>query len=422
MGARTAVAILVLAALILPSLGTVRGGPEPPTGFATAYNTQRKLARVGDTLYAAVTLNVSGTPQVRVLASTEGSSWSSLPNPSVTGNATDRVALAVDSRGRLQLVWTELTVQGGQVFHAAYADGAWTVPVQLSSSPGYAGFPSIAVDARDRVHIVWYGFDGTFYQIYYRRFDGVTWTPEAALTSEAVDATNPSIGLGPEGHVHVAWFRQNRNATLNEVAYLRLEGSATPAELRTVSTPGVDSIDPTLAVGADGTVRLAWSALVGSLERIQYRERAVNGSWGPTELVSPAAVGGRHPSLALPSPGAIRLAWEGSDGQIYLQSREGGAWASPIGLTAAGANRYPSARWAQFHEDACSGQFELVWTHEEGAVRSLAYAVPEPGVCPRPSPTSLLGFVGAAVLIVAIVGVLAWPRTKERARRPSGPR
>src|SRR3989304_6237199 len=81
----------------------VAAGSEAPSVLATAYNTQRKLAATPDgTLYAAA--------------------------------------------------------PGGsrQVVYSLYQGGAWSPKVQLSSSPGYAGFPSIAVDARDRVHVAWY--------------------------------------------------------------------------------------------------------------------------------------------------------------------------------------------------------------------------------------------------------------------------
>lgn len=399
-------ALGIMAALVLPALaGFASGGSEPPTLLATAYNTERKLGRGPDgTLYAAVTVDVGGTPQVRVLSTRDGAAWTVLPPPSATGLSSDRSSLAVDSTGRIHLVWTELNVERGQVFYAAFA-GGWSPPEQLSHSPSYAGFPSLAVDAGDRPHIVWYGFDGQFYQIYYRRLDPSGWTAEQALTNENVDATNPAIALGPEGHVHVAWFRQNRNATSNEVAYLRVEGD-TVVENRPVSTPGVDSADPSLVVNARGDVHLAWSATVGVEERIVHRERSAAGAWSSVETVSPAGIGGSHPSLALERDGLdLRAVWEGSDGQVRVQGRTQTGWAEPVVLSAGGVNRYPSARWAQDHNPLCPAGIDVVWTREDGGNGSLGHAIlPSPGPCPAAS--SNFPAVGLAALAIVSVGVV----------------
>ena len=408
------IAVTLLAAFVLLAVSPpILAGSEPPTFLGTAYNTQRKLARGADgTLYAAVTVNASNTPQVRVLASRDGVGWTALAPPSTTDLGTDRTALAVDSRGRLHLVWTELDVDAGQVFHASFASGAWTTPEQLSHSPGYAGFPSIAVDAQDRVHVAWYGFDGAFYQIYYRRLEGGAWTSERALTNEAVDATNPAIALGPQGEVHIAWFRLNRNGTLTEVAYLRLEGD-TLAEILTISE-AVDSVDPSIAADASGRVHVAWGALEGGNLIVVHRERAPAGPWSPIETVSPPGPGAEHPSLAIVGSG-LRLVWEGTDSQIYYQRRDGGAWSSPRALTGGGTNRYPSARWAQFHE-ACADQLDVVWTHEEGGVATFVYASPDASRSCFPGPGLDAAVLPLAALIAGaiLLGVFLWWRRRKR--------
>ena len=53
-------------ALALVTVHPVTGGPEAPSPYATAYNTQRKLARGPDgTLYAAVGVTAGGEEEVR---------------------------------------------------------------------------------------------------------------------------------------------------------------------------------------------------------------------------------------------------------------------------------------------------------------------------------------------------------------------
>ena len=418
---------LVVAMLIvfaLPSLlQHASAGPEPPSPLATAYNTQRKVARAPDgTVYAAIVVNVNGTPQVRVISSSDGASWTTLPHPSVTAHASDRASLAIDSHARLHLVWTETTDADRQVFYAEFVAGRWTAAEQLSHSVGYAGYPSLAIDARDRAHVAWYGFDGSFYQIYYRRLEPGGWTVERALTHESLDATNPAIALGPEGHVHIAWFRLQRSGTINEVAYLRLEGDAV-AETRAVSGPGVDAEDPSLAVDPAGTVHIVWTAVESGTKRLEHIAR--ESLWSEITTVSPAAPGAVHPSLALDGRSRLSVVWEGLDGRIYIQFRDG-EWSAPSVVSAGGVNRYPAARWSQYHNPTCgaNSKIDVIWTEEEAGVSRLAYRAldaPFPCLAPRfeSGPWILGGLSGAAVAGAAAYAV--WLRRKWYPKPPIEP-
>ena len=407
---RSAALVALVGLLVLATLPPARAGTEPPSSVATAYNTQRKLVRSEDgTLYAAIAVNVSGQPEIRVLSTRDGASWTTLPHPSLTGNWSDRTALAIDSLGRLHLAWTEPAAGGGrQVFYSRYEGGAWTPMEQLSHSTGYAGYPAIAVDALDRVHIVWYGFDGTYYQIYYRRLDGAGWSPERALTNQAADATNPSIALGPEGDVHVVWFRQTRNGVYLEIAYLHLVGD-TVEETGPISTPGVDSTDPTIAVAPDGRVHVAWSARVGNVDRIEATERAANGTaWSAIEPVSPDTVGAQDPSLALDGLGALHVVWASVSGGVYAQVRNG-TWSVPVLLSSPTGNVDPSVRWSQDHNPLCGANaaLDVLWTHEDAGAYTLGYAsIAAPVDCPA-APPSDAGFVLVTGVVAGVVAVVA---------------
>ncbi len=417
--------VLVAAILFLSTAAPSAAGPEPPSTLATAYNTERKLARdANGTLYAAVTVNVSGVPQVRVLETADGIAWTALPPPSTTGNASDRASLGIDSRGRLHVVWTENAGYDRQVFYARYEGGRWTAAKQLSHSAGYAGFPSLAVDAQDRVHVVWYGFDGAFYQIYYRRLEPTGWTYERALTNEAVDATSPAIALGPEGFVHVAWFRQNRNATYTEIAYLRLEGDLVAETPHSISPLGVTAVDPTIVATPSGIVHVIWSAFVNGTERLQHVQR--DATWSAVETISPLNLAALHASLALDAASRLYVVWESLDGQIYVQTRDG-AWSAPLVLSSGGTNLYPTARWSQDHNPLCgsNAQIDVVWTHESGGVRSLGYrplTAPFPclGAPLQEGPLALVALAVLAVGVMGFVGAFVLLRRKWYPKPPRG--
>jgi len=421
-----ALAVAAALSLVLPILsGLAAAGPEPPTLLATAYNTERKLARAANgTLYAAITVNASGTPAARVVATSDGIAWSALLPPTTSGALSYHTTLGIDSRGRLHLAWTEAVAGNRQVFYARLEDGRWSLLEQLSHSIGYAGFPSIAVDGLDRPHVVWYGFDGTTYQVYYRRLDSTGWSPERALTSEAVDATNPAIALGPEGFVHIAWFRQTRNFTYNEIAYLRVEGDDV-AETRTISRAGVSSTDPSLVVTKNGTVHVVWSAYVAGVQRLQHATRT--SGWSGVETISPTNPAARHPSTALDATDRLYVFWEGQDGQIYEQRRSAG-WSAPAPLSTGGTNLYPSARWSQDHNPLCGAdaRIDVIWTREDAGTTVLSYrSLPAPFPCPgEPLQDLTLAYVGVGLLVAAATGfvaVLVWLRWRWYPKPPSGP-
>jgi hypothetical protein len=270
---------------------------------------------------------------------------------------------------------------------------------------------------------VWYGFDGTFYQVYYRRLDATGWTPDRALTTESVDATNPAIALGPEGHIHIAWFRQHRTGAYTEVAYLRVEADVV-AETLTLSAPGVDSIDPTIAVKS-GSVHILWSAMVGNTSRLQHIVRSM--TWSSVDTVSPPSPGAVHPTLAIDGRGRLHAVWEGTDGQIYVQVHDAGSWSPPAALSAGGVNRYPSARWSLFHNPLCGSNavVDVVWTREDAGAVSIAYdGIGAEFACPTPPSEFPLVSTLVAIDIGAVVGIVLFTvlfRRKGYPKPPAGP-
>ena len=416
MRARRSAALGVLAILVLGALvpfllaPRAEAGPEPPSLLATAYNTQRKLVAAPDgTLFVAITANVSGVPAARVYSTRDGSTWTPLPPPPTSGNASDRTTLAIDSTGRLHLAWTEVVSVDRQVFYARFEGGAWVGKIQLSHSPGYAGFPSIAVDVRDRAHVAWYATDGMNYQIYYRRLEPSGWTAERALTFTTVDATNPAIALGPDGTVHLAWARfATRGFT--EIAYLRLEGD-TVVETQPISESGVDSLAPSIVVDSAGTVHVVWDAA----GRIQYITRST--SWSQIAPISPTTITARNPSLALDAGNRLHVFWEGSDRAIHAQVGNG-SWSPPDVVSTGGNNTYPNARWSQFDNPLCgaNGGIDVVWTEDVGGSLRLAYRrVDAPAECPADLTVPL---VVALVAIPAAIAILLFIRYRRRLRAP----
>lgn len=391
------IALALAASLLLPM---VAGDSKPASDLATAYNTQRKVARdAAGGIYVAY-VQPGSVPRVLVAYSqNNGRTWKDLQPPTTSGHPSDRASLAVDSRGTLHLAWTETTGEGyRQVFYASYRCGAWSAPFQLSFTRGYSGFPSLAVDSRDWVHVVWYGFDGEAYQVHYRFSDGNHWSNLLPITSGQLDALNPALAIGPDNALHVAYYRLNGADTA--VYYLASHPDwSTPEILSNRQNP---SSDPTLAVDSIGVVHVAWSAIEGNRSAIIYRN-LTGGAWSPpVELSSPGA-SAHHPSLAIVPAHNISVLWDQDDGQIYV-ARWDGQWRAPEALTHGGKNTYPTTRWATFGDGPRSA-LDYAWTQEADGKVQLAFATTGSapmglqGPCPSTFPVAyvLLGTVAVAV-------------------------
>ncbi len=409
-----AAALAVLVLLVPLLLPQAMGDGEPAANSATAYNTQRKVARdaTGE-IFAAYVQATGQGPRVLVAHSRdEARSWEDLTPPTTPGQPSDRASLALDSRGVLHLAWTEATAQGyRQVFHASYRQGSWSAPTQLSFTQGYSGFPSLAVDSRDRVHVVWYGYDGQAYQVSYRNLDGGRWSDVQLLTSGSLDALNPALAIGPDDTLHVAYYRLSGADT--RVYYFTSRPAWGTSQI--LSDPRRASSDPTLAVDSKAVIHVAWSTSGGNRSAVIYRNLSA-GLWSPpVELSSPAA-SAQHPSLTVDAAGHVTVLWDQDDGQIYRVRWDGG-WGTPEVLTHGGKNTYPTTRWATFG-DGPPGTLDYAWTQEVAGKVQLAFGSigsgpagsrgPPPSAVPLPY--IVLGSVGMAVGAAAIL--LVWRRRR----------
>lgn len=104
-----------------------------------------------------------------------------------------------------------------------------------------------------------------------------------------------------------------------------------------------NQLDPKAAVGANGTLSIAWWGLG---QGVFYSERGPDGAWGPKEAV--AQGGGQYaPDLALGPDGSIHIVWFGDAGGGATQIRyawrpPGGAWRGPEQITKGQyGQRYP---------------------------------------------------------------------------------
>jgi hypothetical protein len=162
-------------------------------------------------------------------------------------------------------------------------------------------------------------------------------TTELITPSSSLDSQYPDITLDAEGNVHVVW---QENSSLYYDIYYKMfnvtDETWIPAEL--VSTGCTyDSIEPAIAVDADGNVNVVWTdkttiASDGADMDIFYNYRSgLSGTWnGPQVVSTTSTTVSEEPDIVVDAIGDAFIVWtdyadctgdSGSDADIFYKHR-----------------------------------------------------------------------------------------------------
>jgi len=210
----------------------------------------------------------------------------------------------------------------------------WTITEVVSTeSTSHSGFPSIAVDNFGTVHVAWrdltnYGGSGPDFDIFYKYRDasGVWSLTEVVSTESTDESREPSLAVDSSGIVYVAWCDYSNyggSGTDKDIFYKQRDATGIWSTTEVVSTESYDdSYAPSLAVGNDGIVHIAWDdqtnyAGSGNDIDIFYKNKSSYGTWSVTEVVSTESKDeSTAPSLFIENPLKVHVAW--NDNTDYL--------------------------------------------------------------------------------------------------------
>lgn len=191
---------------------------------------------------------------------------------------------------RLYLVWEQVSQPPGQVSYTVYFISAtldanpstWGHPISISLSGEQGLRPAIALDGMGRVHIVWtkYISDAEQY-VLYRRFDPSSgWSEPRDIGGGKLQVNQirptviwPTIAARGE-EVCVAWHGFYPDAP-NEAEEIFLRCSQNGGQdwgtiMNVSQTPDKLSLMPAIAIGNDGAVHIAWEEFQGDLYLYNY--------------------------------------------------------------------------------------------------------------------------------------------------------
>jgi hypothetical protein len=254
-----------------------------------------------------------------------------------------RMVIPPNAPQKIYILWQEIIFSGGshggETFFARSQDGGTTFsqPINLSNSVGGDGKGRINRD-------IWHngsldlvaGADGTLYAAW-TEYDGPLWfsrsTDDGASFSRpqrvaggggAKPARAPSLALGPDRTVYLAWTIGEDNAAGVRVAK-SANGGATFGEPLIVASSKGYSDAPKLAIDPGGVLHLVYAESYGGpfdRYRIQYTRSADGGRTfdAPREISKPSpksVESAGFPALSIDAKGRVYVLWE-----LFLDHRQ----------------------------------------------------------------------------------------------------
>jgi hypothetical protein len=298
----------------------------------------------------------------------------------IAADGENRPKLAFGKNGELYVSWTQSLDQpySGHVrFSRSLDDGrSFSPPLTVNDNSDIIShrFDSLLVDGRGRVWLVWLdkrdasaakqrGQAYTGAAVYYALSDdrGASFAPNRRLAAHSCECCRIALARDTDG-TPVAFWRHVFGKNMRDHALARLDDAAT---LRRVSHEqwAVDACPhhgPTLGIGADGVMHLAWFSGAEQQRGLFYAQSRDRGQTISTPLAfgNPQAQAGHPQVLALGT--RVWLVWKEFDGQQALiraqASHDGGRrFAAPITLaTSISASDHPLLL-------SDGGQFYLSW-------------------------------------------------------------
>jgi BNR repeat-like domain len=287
-----------------------------------------------DNLHVVWFDNTPGNYEIYYKKSTDGGiKWSTSRRLTWTLGDSWTPAIALDDAGNPYVVWYDYTAGNSEIYFKKSSDGGatWTTSKRLTYNAGWSFCPGIAVDSSGRLHVVWYDNTTGNYEIYYRKSTdgGTSWTMSRQLTNNAGLSGSPRIAAYSSSSLHLVW--SDSTPGVNEIYYKKSTdgGASWTAGKRLTWTSGW-SYAPDIAVDSSGNPHIVWYDDTPGNDEIYYKKSANGGAtWSSDRRLTWNSGKSRNPSIAIGSPDEIHVVWDdntpGNYEIYYKGSFDGGA-------------------------------------------------------------------------------------------------
>jgi hypothetical protein len=234
------------------------------------------------------------------------------------------------------------------------------------------------------------------------------------LSPAGQDAGAPQVAVAADDTATVVWSAGDGS---NFAVYERRIGpGGAPGPVKLLSTPSEDAFSPRVAVAPDGTATVVWVGFDGSYFLIYGRRIGADGTLGSIKSLSVTGRDAGEPDLAVAPDGTATVVWKRFDGFHYLikerRIKPDGAFAEESSHTL-----------SEVHQDAtepavavaAGGAAIVAWSRFDASNTVIQAVRIAPGGTPDPSASNLsLAGRDAVQPTVAVgsdgVATVAWSR------------
>lgn len=284
---------------------TLQGGWGPIDNVTHPFSFTKRVNLASDANGVATALIVDETTST-LCASTFNGEWQA-DNLSTPFDASDDTDMAIDGRGNLLAVWTQV-VGGKREVHLSEKPlgGNWMMPLTLSESNRDCCNPRVVVTPAGEVTVTWN--QGLNY--YIERISGLWGTP-LPLSTETTEFSNFQMVCDPSGRVMAVWTDRGRLAASQKIGGLWqiIPDFLSPAG-KTVEYPQV-------SLNQKGTATCIWV----QDGQITSCTKEADSAWSPSQTLFSEGRVTSKPVLLADTTGNITLfAKVEADGFKYIEA------------------------------------------------------------------------------------------------------
>lgn len=293
--------VLTLAWIVAQWTGAIYGLVPPRSGAGWEINAIYAYPTPVDPAKSYLAYDASGNAHIVRGGATliyrwfSAGQWHEVPAPGC-----GPIAVAAD--GTVWLVYAA----DGDIQSSRFEDGAWSAPLTVARTAGDSLNPVLALDAKGRPQVAWEDYTFGRREILFSSYAGGAWSrPFNLSASPDRESARPTIAVGEDARVHVAWQEEDaRDAGCYDIYYAVYDGTWSKPE--PVITWDGDQEEPSLTIDAAGRPVIAFSDYAAGGIYVTQREGS---AWLEPRQIDFYRSEGQSPSVVAGPDGTLHFAW-----------------------------------------------------------------------------------------------------------------
>jgi len=244
-------------------------------------------------------------------------------------------SVAVDADGTVHVVFTGDIGPVYNIYCRDRVGGSWGEMERITDTeaPIVSDMPALAVGPRGEVYVAWSeGFSHGYTIMFSERSEGV-WSEPAAVARDSCIAKAPSLACSRDGVLQLVW--EEKEGVSSRVVYAFRKGGRWSVPRPISGGNGNDAREPCVAVSAQGSPHVVWTAASGGEEWVEHAVRTAAG-WSEPERVSGSSASAKRPCVGVGESGVVHVVWEDhrrGNAAVYYREKRGGKWRQEVMLS-----------------------------------------------------------------------------------------